>query len=66
MAVALATKEGRNDNGQFANCWKRRIRIVAKRAMIYQITKRSMRFLNICEMRCHVMMNYLTTIETYR
>ena len=36
MAVALATKEGRNANGQFANRWKRRICLAAKRAMIYQ------------------------------
>ena len=36
MAVALATKEGINANIQFANRWKRRICIAAKRAMIYQ------------------------------
>ena len=35
-AVALAIKERRNANGQFANRWKRRICLAAKRAMIYQ------------------------------
>ena len=33
-AVALATKEGRNASGQFANRWKRRISVAAKRAMM--------------------------------
>ena len=36
MAVALATKEGRNANGHFANRWKRRISLAARRAIIYQ------------------------------
>ena len=34
MAVALATV--RNANGHFANRWKRRISLAARRAMIYQ------------------------------
>ena len=32
----LAKKEGRNANGHFANRWKRRISLAARRAMIYQ------------------------------
>ena len=32
--VALATKEGRNDNDIFATYWKRRLSIVARTAMI--------------------------------
>ena len=36
MAEALATKEGTNANGHFANRWKRRISLAARRAMIYQ------------------------------
>ena len=36
MAVALATKEGRKANGRFANRWKRRISLAARRAMKYQ------------------------------
>ena len=32
--VALASKEGRNDNGVFATYWKRRLSIVARTAMI--------------------------------
>ena len=36
MAVALATKEGRNANGHFANRWKRRVSLAARRAIIYQ------------------------------
>ena len=36
MAAELATKEGRNANGQFDNSWKRRMCLAAKRAMIYQ------------------------------
>ena len=36
MAVALATKEGRNANGHFANRWKRRISLATRRAMICQ------------------------------
>ena len=35
MAVALASQEGKNDNGQFAYRWKRRISI-AIRGMMYQ------------------------------
>ena len=36
MAVALATKEGRNANGRFANRLKRRISLATRRPMIYQ------------------------------
>ena len=36
MAVTLATQEGKNENGQFANRWKRRISIAARRGMMYQ------------------------------
>ena len=34
--LALATKEGRNANGHFANRWKRHISLAARRAIIYQ------------------------------
>ena len=36
MAVRLATKLGKNHSGQFANRWKRRISIAARRGMMYQ------------------------------
>ena len=36
MAVALASQEGKNDNGQFAFRGKRRIIIAARRGMMYQ------------------------------
>ena len=32
--VALATKEGRNDNGVFATYWKRRLSIAARTTML--------------------------------
>ena len=35
-AVHLATKLGKNHSGQFANRWKRRISIAARRGMMYQ------------------------------
>ena len=36
MAVRPATKLGKNHSGQFANRWKRRISIAARRGMMYQ------------------------------
>ena len=36
MAVRLATKLGKNHSGQFANRWKRRISIAARRGKMYQ------------------------------
>ena len=36
MAVRLATKLGKNSNGEFANRWKRRISIEVSRGMMYQ------------------------------
>ena len=36
IAVAPASQEVKNDNGQFAYRWKRRISIAARRGMMYQ------------------------------
>ena len=62
MAVAFATKEGRNDNGHFANRWKMRISLAARRAM----TKLIMRYVNICAKTILIMMSYLMMIKRFK